>query len=145
MAPWGHRCLHPWDLCLNSLNRTSTLPPTQNILTLVFCGWELMPWRRCLSFKKSLNPPSTTRLYVSVPDPKYKFPLAEPLRKTTGFQVCPSSKASSHTQPSQEQPSQSPVHLAKWPVVCLANKLAQSSEPSKPKATWWLCQELASL
>ena len=72
------------------------------------------------------------------------FLWAKPLRKTTGFQVCPSSKASSHTQPSHGQPSQRPVHLAKWPVVCLATKLAQNSETSKSKTTRWFQQELVS-
>ena len=60
---------------------------------------------------------------------------AKPLRKIIGFQFCPPFPASSHAQPSHKQPSQCPGHLAEWPVVCLAAKLAQSSEPN---ATWWL-------
>lgn len=44
-------------------------------------------WMRADALKKmpqplkELNPPSTTRLYISVPDPKYTFPLSKAPQK----------------------------------------------------------------
>lgn len=144
MVPWGQMpaALRP---VLKPLDQTSTLSPTQIILPLVFRmradALKKMPQPskelKSSFYHSSLYFSSWSKIHVS---------WAKPPRKTTGFQLCPSSKVSSHTQPCHEQPSQSPVHLLSatewsvWPTSWL-----RAQNLSKPKATIWPYQELASL
>ena len=77
-------------------------PISQILLHLVFCGWELMPWRRCPSLKRAqiLLLPLISIFQFLIQNTSFLW--AKLLRKTTGFQLCPSSKAYSHTQSSHK-------------------------------------------
>ena len=85
-----------------------------------------MPWGRCMSLKRAPIPllPFVSIFQFLIQNTHFFW--AKRLRKTTGFQLCPSSPGSLHVQPSHKQPSQSSGHLAEWPVVCLATKLADA-------------------
>ena len=64
-------------LLKQDLNPTSN----SNYPALSFLWMRADALRRCLSLKKSSNPPPTTHLYISVPDPKYKLPLRKAPQK----------------------------------------------------------------
>ena len=66
---------------LSKSHTMMNVPISQILLHLIFCGWELMPWRRCLCLKQSSNSPSTICLYISIHDPKYKLLLSRAPQK----------------------------------------------------------------
>ena len=93
-------------------------PISQILLHLVFCRWELMPWRRCLSPERAqiLLLPFVSIFQFLIQNTCFFW--AKPFRKTTGFQLF-----------HPPQPLYTLNHLiggcylAKWPVVSLATKL----------------------
>ena len=97
-----------------------------------------MPWRRKLSLKKKLKSSfQHLSLYFHFWSKVKVSSEAKLLRRTIGFQLSILHRFFTWTTMSQ-QPFQ--CHFAEWRVFCLATKLAQSSEFSTPKATWWLHQ-----
>lgn len=131
---WGCNCECDIGGCWNlevkwtfQEHTITNVPISQILLAPSFLWMRVDALRRCLSLKQSSNPPSTICLYISIPDPKYKLLLRKAPQKK------PQDSNSVH-------PPQT-LHT----VSRLAVSLSQSPGPSKPKATWRLYQELASL
>ena len=116
--------------------------PSQILLPLVLCRWDLDALERKTQPKKKLKSSfHHLSLYFHLWSIIQVSSEAKLLRRTIGFHLSILHRFFTWTTMSQ-QPFQ--CHFAEWRVFCLASKLAQSSEFSTPNATWWLHQ-LASL
>ena len=73
--------------------------PSQILLPLVFCRWDLDALEKKTQPKKTSNSPSTICLYISLSDPRYKFLLRQSSSEEPQDFTCPSSTDSSHGQP----------------------------------------------